>query len=129
MLQVLVIGRVKVIFKLPTTLHDPRTHELLLAPTNWEASGPLAYVEWYAKLAKSADPIHMMYTVTKSPLRSNGSPPGDIIPISMIRQSCQLSPIFPAHVPTDWTPHNVLDRTHRFLLNNSASKYAYQTLW
>ncbi|KAI0734084.1 hypothetical protein C8Q72DRAFT_771651 [Fomitopsis betulina] len=128
-LQSTSIGHVKVIFKLPTTLHDPCTHELLLAPTNWAASGPLAYVEWYAKLPKNADPIHMMYTVTKPPLRSNGSPPGDIIPISMIRQSCQLCPIFPAHIPTDWTLHNVLDRTHHFLLNNSASKYAYQTLW
>ncbi|KAI0725074.1 hypothetical protein C8Q72DRAFT_797577 [Fomitopsis betulina] len=119
-------GCVKVIFKLPTTL---RTHELLLAPTNWAASGLLAYVERYAKLAKNSDPIHMMYTVTKPPLHSNGSPPGDIIPISMICQSCKLSPIFPAHVPTDWTLHNVLDRTHCFLLNNSASKYTYQTLW
>ncbi|KAI0720894.1 hypothetical protein C8Q72DRAFT_766307, partial [Fomitopsis betulina] len=44
------IGHVKVIFKLPTTLC---THELLLAPTNWAASGPPAYVEWYAKLAKN----------------------------------------------------------------------------
>ena len=70
-----------------------------------------------------------MYTVTKPPLCSNGSPPGDIIPISMICQLCQLSPIFPAHVPTDWTLHNVLDRTHHFLLNNSASEYTYQTLW
>ncbi|KAI0726067.1 hypothetical protein C8Q72DRAFT_746024, partial [Fomitopsis betulina] len=59
------IGHVKVIFKLPTTLHDPCTHEFLLAPTNWAASGLLAYVEWYAKLAKNADPIHMMYTITK----------------------------------------------------------------
>lgn len=71
----------------------------------------------------------MMYTVTKPPLRANGMPPGEIIPISMIRQSCQLAPVFPSSVPTDWTTHTVLDRAHRFLLNNLASKYSYQTIW
>lgn len=117
------------VFKLPSRLNDPRTHESLPAPDNWAASGPLAYVEWYAKLAGSADPTHMMYTVGKPPLRANGLPVGEIVPLSMIRQSCQLVPLFPNSVPTDWTTHNVLDKAHRFLLNNSASKYAYQTIW
>lgn len=71
----------------------------------------------------------MMYPVHKPPLRASGKPLGEIIPISLIRQSCQLVPAFPDSVPDDWTTHNVLDKAHRFLLNNSASKYAYQTLW
>ena len=123
------IGRVKVIFKLPTTLNDPRTLQPLPAPANWAAAGPLAYVEWYSKLSSIADPVHMMYSVHKPPLRSNSNPVGGIVPISMIRQSCHLAPSFPEHVPADWNTHNVLDKASRFLLNNSASKYAYQTLW
>ena len=71
----------------------------------------------------------MMYSVQKSPLRANGKPMGAIVPVSMIRQSCQLVPVFPNCVPNDWNSHNVLDKANKFLLNNSASKYAYQTLW
>ncbi|EPS92600.1 hypothetical protein FOMPIDRAFT_1137569 [Fomitopsis schrenkii] len=123
------IGRVKLIFKLPSTLNDPRTHEQLPAPENWATAGPLAYVEWYSKLNGSPDPTHMMYSVRKAPLRSNGLPVGEILPISMIRQSCQLVPTFPDRVPDEWNTHNVLDKASRFVLNNSASKYAYQTLW
>ena len=117
------------IFQLPSSLKDPRTHQQLLSPSNWTTSGPLAYVEWYTKLAGSADPTHMMYSVNKLPLRVNGKPFGEIVPISMVRQSCQLVPSFPDVVPNDWESHNVLDKAHHFLLNNSASKYAYQTLW
>lgn len=119
----------KVIFKLPSTLHDPRTHQPLNAPADWATAGPLAYVEWYANLTGTADPYHMMYAVHKPPLRSNGMPAGEVVPLSLIRQSCHLIPFFPNHVPNDWDTHNVLDKASRFLLNNSASKYAYQTLW
>ena len=93
----------------------------------WERTSKLGASRWYfIWLLIRMIPLYLRIISIKPPLRSNGSPPGDIIPISMIHQSCQLSPIFPAHVPTDWTPHNALDRT---LLNTSASKYVYQTLW
>lgn len=131
------IGRVKVVFKLPPEMRDPRTQRTLQTPLEWTKQGALAYVEWYAKLPAQADPVHMMYTVSKPPLRANGLPPNDIIPISIIRQSCQLVPCFPRSndgtepdgIPEDWNTNTVLDISQRFLLNNSASKYAYQTLW
>ncbi|KAI0711013.1 hypothetical protein C8Q72DRAFT_790571 [Fomitopsis betulina] len=131
------IGRVKVIFKLPDTIYEHGSLNEMHAPEEWATQGPLAYVEWYANLPASADPVHMMYEVRKLPLRTDGTPAGEIIPLSMIRQSCQLIPQFPkptkervvATVPTDWTSDSVLDKAQKFLLNNWASKYSYQTLW
>ncbi|KAI0713002.1 hypothetical protein C8Q72DRAFT_790339, partial [Fomitopsis betulina] len=131
------IGRVKVIFKLPDTIYEHGSLNEMHAPEEWATQGPLAYVEWYANLPASADPVHIMYEVRKLPLRTDGTPAGEIIPLSMIRQSCQLIPRFPkptkervvATVPTDWTSDSVLNKAQKFLLNNWASKYSYQTLW
>ncbi|KAI0727017.1 hypothetical protein C8Q72DRAFT_796259 [Fomitopsis betulina] len=106
------IGRVKVIFKLPDTIHEHGSLNEMHAPEEWATQGPLAYVEWYANLPASADLVHMMYEVCKLPLRTDGTPAGEIIPLSMIRQS-----------------YSVLDKAQKFLLNNWASKYSYQTLW
>ena len=99
--------------------------------------GPLAYVEWYANLPASADPIHMMYKVCKLLLCVDGMPAGEIISLSMIRQSCQLIPHFlePTRrstistIPSDWTSDFMLDKVQTFVLNNWATQYVYQTLW
>ncbi|KAI0726073.1 hypothetical protein C8Q72DRAFT_784322 [Fomitopsis betulina] len=131
------IGHVKVIFKLPDTIYEHGSLNEMHTPEEWATQGPLAYVKWYANLPASADPVHMMYEVRKLPLRTDGTPAGEIIPLSMIRQSCQLIPRFPkptkecvvATVPTDWTSDSVLDKAQKFLLNNWASKYSYQILW
>lgn len=100
----------------------------------WWPTGPLAYVEWYTKFAPAAaDPAHLMYSVRKQPLAANGLPQGKIIPLSQIRQSCQLIPMFPGglhgSVPLEWTSENVLDEAAKLFLNNMAGQYAYQTLW
>ncbi|EPS92507.1 hypothetical protein FOMPIDRAFT_1137693 [Fomitopsis schrenkii] len=136
------IGRVKIIFKLPETIHECGTaNGTIPAPQEWKERGPLAYVEWFAKLPAQVDPVHMMYEVKKMPLHADGTPAGAIVPLSMIRQSCQLIPHFPkpthaqlkdltfCSIPTDWTTDTVLDKASRFVLNNWASKYSYQTLW
>ena len=125
------------IFSLPETIHEHGSYTEMAAPEEWAKQGPLAYIEWYAKLLASADPAHLMYDVRKMPLRADGTPAGEIIPLSMIRQSCQLIPHFPkptsadspAPVPLDWTSDTVLNNASRFLLNNWATKYAYQTIW
>ena len=131
------VGRVKVIFTLPQTIYAHGSLNEINAPAEWKGQGPLVYVEWYANLPASADPIHMMYEVHKLPLCVDCMPAGEIIPLSMIRQSCQLIPHFPrptrgstiSTIPSDWTSDSVLDKAQRFLLNNWATKYAYQTLW
>ena len=117
-------------FKLPRRL--PQTQGGQAAPA-WWPKGPLAYVKWYTKFTRTADPTHLMYMVKKQPLAVNGVPQGKIVPLSQIRQSCQLIPAFPSGargtVPMDWTPENVLDKAAKLLLNNMAGTYAYQTLW
>ena len=132
------IGRVKVIFQLPDKVAEFGSNQIMPAPEEWAEHGPLAYVEWFAKLLACADPIHMMYEVRKMPLHADGKPPGEVVSLSTIRQSCQLIPRFPrptsvdsppTTIPEDWHSHNVLDKASRFLLNNWATKYAYQTLW
>ncbi|EPT00491.1 hypothetical protein FOMPIDRAFT_1122305 [Fomitopsis schrenkii] len=128
------IGHVKVIFELLAMIYEHGSLNDMHAPEEWATQGPLMYVKWYANLPASADPVHMMYEVRKLALGADGTP---IIPLSMIRQSCQLIPRFPkpkkecipTTIPTDWTSESMLDRAQNFLLNNWATKYAYQTLW
>ena len=117
-------------FKLPRRL--PQIQGGQAAPA-WWPTGPLAYVEWYTKFTPTADPAHLMYTVKKQPPAANGVLQGKIVPLSQIRQSCQLIPAFPrgvrGTVPMDWTSENVLDKAAKLHLNNMAGTYAYQTLW
>jgi hypothetical protein len=122
------IGRVKVIFRLPTSVPSP------FSPGVVEASNypqePLACIEWYAKLKGTAEDNHGMYSVKKAGLRSDGTCPTSIVPLSSIRQSCQLFPLFNANnVDLKWTTNNVLDTCSSFLVNNWGSLYGYQTIW
>lgn len=118
------IGRLRLIFTLPTTIFGAMD-----SPTYWPRE-PLAYIEWYAPLAGSADPDHGMYQVKKASLRKGGSLPGEIVLLSCVRQSCQLIPCFGSEaVPEEWKSGSVLDQCSKFWLNNWSSKYAYQSLW
>ena len=86
------IGRVKAIFRLPDKVAEFGSNRTMPAPEEWAEHGPLAYVEWFAKLPACADPIHMMYEVRKMPPHADGKPPGEVVSLSTIRQSCQLIP-------------------------------------
>ena len=128
----------KVVFRLPEIVRQyHQSGETMDAPQQWGQDGPLTYIEWFSKLADQPNKVHKMYEVRKMSIRVDGSLPGGILPLSMIRQSCQLIPNFPrpksadvpASVPKDWSSDTVLDKGTRFLLNNWATKYAYQTLW
>ena len=44
------IGRVKVIFRLPDRVAEFGSNRTMPAPEEWAEHGPLAYVEWFAKL-------------------------------------------------------------------------------
>lgn len=91
---------------------------------------PLAYVEWYSPLKSAANSDSLMYTVSNMPLRPDGICVGQVIPLTHIRQSCQLIPHFGTSSPREtWTSDNILDMVDRFYLNNWASLYTYQTLW
>lgn len=125
------IGRVKVIFTLPTIL-DTRLGPQE-APSIWPKT-PLAYIEWYSKIPSTASKANgNMYHIKRiEPLTTIGPArvPGTIIPISNIRQSCMLFPAFPkGEISGDWKSDNILDKCPSFLINNWSSKYAYQTIW
>ncbi|KAJ6605545.1 hypothetical protein DFH09DRAFT_897411 [Mycena vulgaris] len=71
-----------------------------------------------------------MYSISVPPRRANGIRPASIIPLTDIRQTCQLFPNFGrADVPPKWTTHTVLDECNNFFVNNWASLYAYQSIW
>jgi hypothetical protein len=122
------VGRVRVIFTLPKQVETHLGPQP--APINWPKT-PLVYIEWYSKLNTLADPKHgLMYQIkkvftTSNPVRVQGA----ILPLSHIRQSCMLFPVFPAVVSTQWTSTNVLDESTSFLVNNWLSKYSYQSIW
>lgn len=86
------VGRVKVIFKLPTQLKLIGTHTTA-APSYWPMAA-LAYIEWYTvpTLTVQQRKVHNMASVHKSPPQADGSQLWSIIPLTNIRQSCMLTP-------------------------------------
>ncbi|KAJ3713054.1 hypothetical protein C8R42DRAFT_593567 [Lentinula raphanica] len=124
------IGRVKVLFRLPSQLTLIGTHKST-APSWWPSS-VLAYVEWFSP--PSQTPVeqksHNMTTVHKLPL-IDGIIPWSIIPLSNIRQSCMLIPRYDRKSPdsSSWNSSNILDKGNHFLVNNWSSLYTYQTLY
>jgi hypothetical protein len=71
-----------------------------------------------------------MYLVSKARRRKGDLAPADLVPLSHIRQSCQLIPCFgEGTVPEEWKSESVLEQCDRFWLNNWSTKYAYQTLY
>jgi hypothetical protein len=75
-----------------------------------------------------------MYKISQA-YDSQGRQQGSIIPLSNIRQSCMLIPIFPKPKTPEiknlesWTSDNVLDQVNSFLINNFLDLYAFQTIW
>jgi hypothetical protein len=98
------------------------------ASSTWP-SEPLAYIEWFAKLKSTVEPYDEMYLITKPSISAEGHPPGAVVPLSTIHQSCHLFPDFSNGVPQGQTTDTVLDKCKRFYLSSFSSKYAYQTIW
>ncbi|KAF7363254.1 hypothetical protein MVEN_00678500 [Mycena venus] len=118
------IGRVRVLFQLPTKLDDNTP-----APANWPKAC-LAYVEWFSTFKPQHEDNHDMYMISTIPPRSNGIRHGAIIPLTDIRQTCQLFPKFGRDdVDPSWTTDTVLEHCTSFYVNNWASLYAYQSIW
>lgn len=113
------VGRVKVIFTLPHTLAFPGS--LQNAPEQWPRE-PLAYVEWFTRFGPRPDQVTGMYKVSPA-LDSQKKRMGGIIPLSKIRQSCMLCPIFGQKKESvwkenGWTSKAVLEQAGSFYLNN-----------
>ncbi|KAF8905579.1 hypothetical protein CPB84DRAFT_1625246, partial [Gymnopilus junonius] len=121
------IGRLKVIFRLPDLIPAPGAP--IPAPEAWPKV-PLAYVEWYTRLPSEPSVQHGMYRISKPKPEASGHLPGEVLPVTSIRQSCMLFPVFKeAADQNQWNSTNVLDTAESFLVNNWVSKYCYQTIW
>ncbi|KAJ3512046.1 hypothetical protein NMY22_g15452 [Coprinellus aureogranulatus] len=111
------IARVKVIFNLPGFIELPGGRVPL--PPN-VPKGPFAYVEWFTRQAPQADHTHGMYRIMKA-YDGQHKPQGAVIPLSNIRQSCMLTPVFKdADEEQNWRADNVLDLADTFWVNNWA---------
>jgi hypothetical protein len=90
----------------------------------------MAYVEWFTSFKPNHEANHEMYSITVPPPRANGFCNASIIPLTDIRQTCQLFPNFGRdNVNPEWTSDNVLDECRTFFVNNWASLYTYQSIW
>ena len=95
---------------------------------------PLAYIELYKFTSNMANKDHGMYRVAPSK-DAQGRTSVTIIPLTSIRQSCMLIPVFPKPKSSNysdflkWTPDNVLDKASSFLVNNFLDLYSYQTVY
>lgn len=116
------VARLRVIFRLPNVVKRLGQRSEEDAPPNWpKAETPLA---------KSVpDSKNGMYHVQPSVSASNGTPQGEIIPLSDIRQSCMLVPSSSDWEGNSWTSNNILDKCPAFFVNNFQSKYTYQTIY
>jgi hypothetical protein len=118
------VGRVKVLFCLPEKLDDNTP-----VPLNWPKAC-LAYVEWYSTFKPTHEDNHEMYSISVLPPRATGLSNASIIPLTDIRQTCQLIPNFGrANINPSWNSHTVLDECKTFFVNNWNSLYAYQSIW
>ncbi|KAJ7661849.1 hypothetical protein B0H17DRAFT_953364, partial [Mycena rosella] len=89
-----------------------------------------AYVEWFSTFKPQHEANHDMYSISVPPRHANGMRPASIIPLTDIRQTCQLFPNFGrADVPAHWTSDTVLDVCNKFFVNNWSSISAYQSIW
>lgn len=124
------VGRVKAIFTLPQKIERPG--HTISAPAQWPKD-PLAYLELF-RLSAQANKNHGMFTAVPE-IDNQGIRLGAIVPITNIRQSCMLIPVFPTRNTPEaeqlhsWQPENVLDQADSFVLNNFLNMYSYQTIY
>ncbi|KAJ7755915.1 hypothetical protein B0H16DRAFT_1315343, partial [Mycena metata] len=115
------VGGVKIIFRLPTTLFNGSA-----APPAWSKHPRLAHVEWFSAFKPSHEQHHLTYSVVEPWPRADGRMQGSIIPLTDIRQTCQL---FNFQTLGRATTSDVLDLYQSFFVNNWGGRYAYQSIW
>ena len=121
------VGRVRMIFRLSEAICRPGYN---LPLPSYLSKELLVYVEWYTCQGHAPNATHGMYIISKA-YDTQERRQGAVVPLSSIRQSCMLTPVFPK---TDqemllWTSDNVLDVAESFYINNWQSKYSYQTIY
>lgn len=118
------VGRIRFVFSIPkpaiNTLFPPMMQDLVPAH--------LAYVEWFSPfntIPPGRD--HGMYKISKLK-DTHGQQKASVVPVSSIRQSVHLIPVFGSVAPAEWRSSNVLDHAEDFLVNSFTDRFQYCTL-
>ncbi|KAJ3888376.1 hypothetical protein GG344DRAFT_53755 [Lentinula edodes] len=117
-LQGMQIGRVRVIFSLPTRNLGTLFPKSIAPPSH------LAYVEWFTKFSQKPEPHTGLYRV-KPQLCKDGSRATSVIPLEAIQRSVHLYPKWGGSVPSSWTHESVLDESPSFLLSSFKDTHMY----
>lgn len=110
--------RVRAIFSIP------KRHVPTLFPER-EPPPYLAYVEWFMPFTQPS-PLHGLYKISKAivgKVRHTA-----IVPLSDIRRSIHLYPLFGHVAPEQWSSGNVLDLCEQFWVNSFTDRHAYSTV-
>ena len=112
------IGRVRTIFSVV------KRHVKTLFPDR-DPPPYLAYIEWFTPFAQPS-PLHGLYKISKAV--NNGVRYATIVPLSDIRRSIHLYPLFGQVAPVQWSSSNVLDMCEKFWVNSFTDRHAYGTV-
>ncbi|KAF8530855.1 hypothetical protein JB92DRAFT_2804267 [Gautieria morchelliformis] len=102
-----------------------RVRALFRLPSWFECANTLAYIEWLTPFKPPAVPLRMSRV---SYAMRQGRRQAAVIPITSIRRSCALTPIFgkPHQRDRRWTAPTVLEQCSQFFLNSHQSIYMFQ---
>ncbi|OBZ73416.1 hypothetical protein A0H81_07111, partial [Grifola frondosa] len=101
LLDGLCVARVQAIFRIPDSYGACAEH-------------PLAYVEWFTPFRTPVPDIGM-YKISQS--FRNHRRRTSIIPVTQIKRSCHLLPVWGKKMEHSWTSENVLDECKHFYVN------------
>ena len=76
-----------------------------------------AYVEWFSQFRPNLEADSQLYRVSQL-RQSTGQPVASIIPVSDLRQSIHLFPLFGSTIPREWTSGTSLSNASTFLVNS-----------
>ncbi|KAL0572146.1 hypothetical protein V5O48_009824 [Marasmius crinis-equi] len=103
------VGRVRVIFSLPTENLG------LILPPNLPPPKHLAYVEWFSNFTRHPEPYSHLYKLKKE--YRGEHPLVSVLPLNLVKHSVHLYPRWDMAKLADWESDTVLDQCDTFYLN------------
>ncbi|KAJ8075302.1 hypothetical protein PM082_019638 [Marasmius tenuissimus] len=103
------LGRVRVIFSLPSTNLD------LILPSNLPPPKHLAYVEWFSNFVRNPELHSHLYKIKKE--ARGDFPLVSVLPLNLIKQSVHLYPKWDPAALAEWESETVLDKCDTFYMS------------
>lgn len=93
---------------------------------NFTVPDRLAYVEWFRPFPANPERHHLMYKISRAYRdAAQGFREASIVPLSSIKRSLDLYPVFGPVAPREWTSDNVLEECDCFYVNPFSDSYMY----